>query len=120
MSKFSLKKRFQSFPYAWNGIVLLIKFTHNAWVHLFAAIVAIVLGFVLDISRGEWMLLTIVIGLVLALEAVNSAIEILCDHLVPEKNEAIKKVKDLAAGAVLIAAITSFIVGLLIFIPKLT
>lgn len=120
MSKFSQKKRFQSFPYAWNGIRLFIKYTHNAWVHVFAAILAVTIGFVLEISREEWMVLITVIGLVLALEAVNSAIEILCDHLSPQKSEAIKKVKDLSAGAVLIAAITSFIIGLFIFLPKLT
>ncbi|MCB0476881.1 MAG: diacylglycerol kinase family protein [Crocinitomicaceae bacterium] len=117
--RFSLKKRFQSFPYAMNGVRLLIQNTHNAWVHLFAAVLAIILGFVLEISRGEWMLIIIVIGLVLALEAVNSALEILCDFVSPEKHDQIKKIKDLSAGAVLIAALTSFIVGLMIFLPKI-
>ncbi|MEZ4936541.1 MAG: diacylglycerol kinase family protein [Crocinitomicaceae bacterium] len=117
--RFSLKKRFQSFPYAMNGVRLLIQNTHNAWVHLFAAVLAIILGFVLEISWGEWMLIIMVIGLVLALEAVNSALEILCDFVSPEKHDQIKKIKDLSAGAVLIAALTSFIVGLMIFLPKI-
>lgn len=96
----------------------MLKNEHNSWVHIFAALVAIVLGAFLEITKWEWILLVIVIGLVLALEAVNSALETLCDHISPEKQDAIKKVKDLSAGAVLIAAITSFIVGLIIFLPR--
>lgn len=118
-SKFSLKKRFQSFPFALNGLRILFQNTHNSWVHLFAASLAVILGFVLNISWGEWLLIILVIGLVLAFEAVNSSIEILCDFVSPEKHEQIKKIKDLAAGAVLIAALTSFIIGLMIFLPKI-
>ena len=67
----------------------------------------------------EWIAVTIVIGAVLAAEAVNSSIEALADLVSPEYNEAIKRTKDLAAGAVLILAVMSVIVGLLIFVPKI-
>jgi diacylglycerol kinase (ATP) len=119
MPKFSLKKRFQSFPFAVNGLRILFKEEHNSWVHLFAALLAIILGFVLDISKFEWVVIIIVIGLVLAMEAINSAIESLADFVSPEKQNQIKKVKDLAAGAVLLSAITSLIVGMIIFVPRI-
>ena len=92
---------------------------HNSWVHVFAAVLAIVLGFILEITKIEWWVIIFLIGFVLALEAVNSAIEHLADFVSPAKQDQIKKVKDLAAGAVLIAAITSFIIGLSIFIPRI-
>ena len=67
----------------------------------------------------EWIAVTIVIGAVLAVEAVNSSIEALADLVSPEYNEAIKRTKDLAAGAVLLMAIAAAIVGFVIFIPKI-
>lgn len=67
----------------------------------------------------EWIAVTIVIGAVLAAEAVNSSIEALADLVSPEYNEAIKRTKDLAAGAVLWMAIAAAIVGFIIFIPKI-
>lgn len=68
----------------------------------------------------EWIAVSIVIGAVLAAEAINSAIEALADLVSPEYNAAIKKTKDLAAGAVLITAIAAAIVGFIIFLPKLS
>lgn len=68
----------------------------------------------------EWAAVVIVIGAVLSAEAVNSAIESLADLVSPEYNETIKKTKDLAAGAVLIMAIAAAIVGIIIFLPKLS
>lgn len=67
----------------------------------------------------EWIAVCMCIGMVLSAEAVNSSIEALADLVSPEYNEAIKKTKDLAAGAVLILAITAAIIGLIIFIPKI-
>ena len=74
---------------------------------------------VFGLSRMEWIAVTIVIGAVLAAEAVNSSIEALADLVSPEYNEAIKRTKDLAAGAVLLMAIAAAIVGFVIFIPKI-
>lgn len=72
----------------------------------------------LGLSTFEWIAVILCIGAVLAAEGVNSAIEALCDKVSPEYDEAIKHTKDLAAGAVLILAVMSVIVGLLIFVPK--
>lgn len=116
---FTLKKRLKSFTYAFNGIYMLIRNEHNAWIHCFAAVCVIVLGFLLDIESYEWIAVSFAIGMVLAAEAVNSSIEALCDLVSLGYNEAIKKAKDLAAGAVLILAIAAATVGLIIFIPKI-
>lgn len=116
---FTLRKRLASFRYAFNGIRLLIGKEHNAWIHCFVAICVVIAGFFFGLSQMEWIAITIVIGAVLAAEAVNSAIEMLADLVSPDYNEAIKRTKDLAAGAVLIMAIAAAIVGLIIFIPKL-
>ena len=115
---FSLHKRAKSFEYAARGIKWLFA-EHNAWIHLIATIVVIIAGFCFDITRTEWMMVCICIGMVFAAETFNTAIEKLCDVVSPEWNDKIGKVKDLAAGAVLITAIVAAIVGLIIFIPYL-
>ena len=117
---FTLKKRIKSFSYAFNGIKLLIRYEHNAWIHCFAAVVVIGSGLFLGLTSAEWIVITFAIGMVLAAEAFNSSIEALCDLVSPEYNEAIKKSKDMAAGAVLILAIAAAIIGFIIFIPKLS
>lgn len=117
-NKFSIKKRLESFYYAWNGIKILIKEEHNARIHLFATFLAISLGIYFSLSSVEWICLVLTIGLVISLEAVNSAIENIADFISPEWHEQIKKIKDLSAGAVLIAAIAAFFVGLILFLPK--
>jgi diacylglycerol kinase len=116
---FSIKKRLKSFVYAFNGIKILIRDEHNARIHLLATIFVIVLGFYLNISTPEWIAVLFAIGFVFAMEMTNSAIENLCDFASPEKHETIKKVKDLAAGAVLLSAVSALIIGLIIFIPKI-
>lgn len=115
---FTLRKRLRSFKYAFNGIRLLISHEANAWIHCFAAVCVVLVGWFFELNTSEWMAVAIVIGMVLAAEAVNSSIEALCDLVSPEYNEAIKKSKDLAAGAVLILAIAAAVVGLIIFLPK--
>lgn len=116
---FTFRKRLRSFRYAFNGIRLLITREHNAWIHCFAAVCVVVAGILLGLSEMEWIAVVIVIGAVLAAEAVNSALEAIADFVSPEYNEAIKRTKDLAAGAVLIMAIAAAIVGGIIFFPKL-
>ena len=116
---FTLQKRLKSFKYAFNGIWLLISREHNAWIHCFAALCVIIAGFIVQLNIMEWIAVTFAIGMVLSAEAVNSSIEALADFVSPEYSEAIKRTKDLAAGAVLILAIAAAAVGLMIFIPKL-
>ena len=86
---------------------------------LFCYYCVIIAGFSFGLSQTEWMAVVIVIGAVLSAEAINSSIESLADLVSPEYNEAIKKTKDLAAGAVLIMAIAAAIVGSIISFPKL-
>ena len=117
--KFSLKERTASFRYAFNGLKILIKEEHNARIHLFAAVCVLIAGIVFKISTQEWLILIFCIGWVIALELINSAIENTADFISKEKSETIKKIKDLSAGAVLVAAIASAIIGLIVFLPKI-
>lgn len=116
---FTLRKRLRSFGYAFHGIFLLVTQEANTWIHCFAAVCVIVAGFFFDISVTEWMAVIFAIGMVLAAEAVNSAVEALADRVTQEYDEAIKRTKDLASGAVLILAIAAAIIGCIIFIPKI-
>lgn len=112
--KNSIKKNVKSYGFALKGISLL--FTENNFkIQLLAATIAISLGFRLDITPDHWLMIIACIGIVLMAEAGNTAIEKLCDHLHPQQHEAVGKVKDLAAGAVLIAAIAAAIIGVIIF-----
>lgn len=116
---FTFRKRMKSFRYAFHGIYLLIRNEHNAWIHCAITACVLAAGFLAGLSRMEWVAIMLCIGMVFAAEAVNSSIEALADRVSEEYDEAIKRTKDLAAGAVLILAIISVVVGLLIFIPKL-
>ena len=117
--KFSISNRIRSFGYAFNGLKILFKEEHNARVQLFAAMAVVIAGFVFNISNTEWVAIVFAIGFVLAMEAINSAIEGLADFVSPEKHEMIKKVKDLSAAGVLISALTALIIGLIVFVPIL-
>ena len=113
--EFSLIKRAKSFTHAGRGIWLFIKTTHNAWVHIFIFLLAILLGVYFDISSTEWILLVLVGGFVLSAEAFNTAIEIDIDLTSPEQHPYARDTKDVAAGAGLISAVTATAVGLIIF-----
>lgn len=112
-------KFFLSFKYAFHGLFTLIKSERNFQIHLIALITVVCLGCYFDISRFEWIAILLISAAVLSTEAINSSIEKLCDHLHPQKHNAIKKVKDIAAGAVLLLAITAIVLAILIFLPYL-
>jgi diacylglycerol kinase (ATP) len=114
-----LSRFLKGFIYAGRGILLLIGTQRNARFHLFAAFFVILAGIWFDISRAEWLFILITIGFVFFAEAVNTAIEKIVDRLMPEKHPVAAKAKDLAAGGVLIAAITALIIGILIFGPRI-
>lgn len=116
---FTFRKRLRSFRYAFNGIRLLVTKEHNAWIHCFAAVCVVIAGILLEISKMEWIACVSMIGAVMAAEAINSAVEAMADFVSPEYSEAIKRTKDLAAGAVLLLAIAAAIVGGIVFFPKL-
>ncbi len=117
--KFSIIKRFKSFKYAFNGIKILILKEHNSRIHLFAAIVVMVAGFYFRISKMEWIALVIAISMVVTVEIFNSMIERTCDIISPERRESVKEIKDMGAGAVLIASVFALVIGLIIFLPKI-
>jgi diacylglycerol kinase len=118
-NKSGVIKRIRSFKFAFQGIYDLIRTEPNAQIHTVATIAAIIAGFALRISSIEWCLVIFAIASVLSAEAINTVIEKLTDHLFPEYHETAKFVKDVAAGAVLFFAIAAFIVGLIIFLPKI-
>ena len=118
--RFSISKRIKSFGYAFNGLKILIREEHNARIHIFAAISAIFAGFYFQISSLEWLAIILSIGFVITLEIINSAIENIADFVSPDKNNSIKRIKDLAAAGVLISALTALAIGLIIFIPKIS
>ncbi len=109
----------RSFGYAFRGIWLLLRTQRNAKVHALAVLVVVVAGFWLDIPRAEWLTVTVMCTLVLALEAVNTAIEAVVDLASPQYHELAKRAKDVAAGAVLIAALGALIIAALIVGPRL-
>lgn len=115
--RFSFVKRAKSFTYAGRGIWIVLKTTHNAWIHLAIFAVAVVLGFYYRISSIDWILLVCMAGVVLAAEAFNTAIEIDIDLTSPQYHPYARDTKDVAAGAVLITAIAAAIVGAIIFAP---
>ncbi|MDR1407268.1 MAG: diacylglycerol kinase family protein [Tannerella sp.] len=114
----SFKRLIKSFGYAFNGIRVFVRQEQNARIHLIAFCCAVVAGFFFRLAPSEWTTVILVGGSVLTAEAINSSIEELSDAVSPERNPKIKLVKDLAAGAVLLAAITAAIVGAIIFLPK--
>ncbi len=116
---FSWRARARSFRYAGRGVRALLLTEHNARLHCGFAVAAIVLGFALRISAGEWVAIVICIGSVLMAEGFNSAVEAVCDMVSPGKHPLIARAKDIAAGAVLLMAIAAFIAGCIIFIPKI-
>jgi len=117
--KFSLKTRIGSFRFAINGLRSLLIYEHNSRIHLVAAILVIFAAILLKVSVSEWVLLTVVMGIVFLTELLNSAIETLSDLIEPGYNEIIRRAKDYSAAAVLVSAIIALITGCLIFIPKL-
>ena len=117
--KFSWQKRANSFQYAFSGIRFLFRSEHNSWLHAAATIVVIFLGIFLKVSSQEAALLTIAIGLVWITEFFNTCIEKMMDFISTETHPSIKLIKDVAAGAVLMAAIISVAIGCFVFLPKI-
>lgn len=116
---FSIGDRILSFGFAIQGIITFLKTQHNAWIHLLASILVIVAGFIFKVNHNEWCWLIIAIAMVFISEMFNTAIEFLSDLVSPEFHPTAKKVKDVAAGAVLISALTAVAIGAIVFVPKL-
>lgn len=117
--KFTIRNRYHSFRYAFKGIFHLLRYEHNSWIQSSVGLAIVIAGIFLHFSRMEWVAVVICIGMVLAAEIFNTAIELLVDLVSPEYHPLAGKVKDLAAGGVLICSGTAFATGLILTIPKL-
>jgi len=109
----------RSFVFAFRGIGFLLRTQTNARLHLAATVVVIGAGFGFQISRAEWLAVVAAIGLVWTAEGMNTAIEAVVDLVSPEAHPLAGRAKDVAAGAVLIAAGVAAVIGVLIFGPRL-
>jgi diacylglycerol kinase (ATP) len=118
-SKFSGRARLKSFVYAWEGIVCFFRREHNAQIHLGATVLVLVLSVTLGVNKWEAIAAVFSIAIVWITEMMNTAIEKGMDFISTQKHPKIKMVKDIAAGAVLVASVAAVIVGCIIFIPKL-
>src|SRR5437016_3539293 len=114
---FEFTGRVRSFKYAIRGIVLTLKSQHNAWIHAIATIAVLIAGFALHISRIDWCLIVLACAAVWTAEALNTAFEFLADVTTKEFHPVVAQAKDVAAGAVLITAIASVVIGVLVFGP---
>jgi|ERR1035437_4712984 diacylglycerol kinase len=113
-----MNKRLQSFGYAGRGIRQVFGTEANMKIHIVITVLVVVCGVAFSISLVEWMFCLLCIGMVVGAEMMNTAIENVVDLASPDLHPLAGKAKDIAAGAVLICAIISVIIGLLIFIPK--
>ena len=113
------KKLFNSFKYAIEGIISSFKTERNMKIHIIIMILVIILSALLKISVTEWIICLILFALVISAELFNTAIETTVDLAMPEKNDKAKLAKDVSAAAVLVIALSSAIIGLIIFVPKI-
>lgn len=111
---------FRSFRYAFEGMYSGIKTETNWKIGLLEAIIVVLVGFYLNISRTDWIIVILLIGLVLSAELGNSAVEAIVDSFTKEEHPGAKLAKDFAAGSVVIVIITAAIVGTIIFLPYLS
>lgn len=116
---FRIQDRIQSIRFAVQGLKHLLQSEHNARIHAVATIVVIIISFLFQLNRGEWLWILACIALVWSAELFNTALERLCDRLHPERHPLIGQSKDLSSAAVLVLAIFSLVVAGFIFIPKI-
>jgi diacylglycerol kinase len=115
-----MKLKWSSFRAAFAGVAFLLRTQVNARWHLVSTILTIAAGWVLGVSRLDWLALLLAIGLVWTAEAFNTGIEQACDAITLEKHPKIRDAKDVAAGAVLLACVVAVVVGAVVFVPYLT
>lgn len=111
--------RLKSVGFAFKGMLILIKTEASIKIQVFIAIAVTIAGFYFDISATEWMFQTAMIGLVMSIEGVNTAVEYIADFIHPEHHPKIGLIKDISAGAVFIASIVAVIIAGIIYLPKI-
>lgn len=114
---FTVRGRIRSFGYAQRGVRMLLRREHNAWLHLAATAGVVLGGLGARVGRWEWCMLILAMAAVWTAEAVNTALEHLCDVACPRVHEGIARMKDLAAGAVLLSALGAAVIGVIVFAP---
>lgn len=111
--------RLKSVTYAFKGAIKLITTEHSIMVQFSLGILVTIAGFYFNISSTEWLFQTLAIGFVMSIEGLNTAVEKIADFIHPNYHERIGFIKDIAAGAVLFAALTAIIIGLIIYLPRI-
>lgn len=114
-----MKRLFKSFGFAINGMVAAWREQLNLKIHSIMAMLVLMLGWQTGISKYEWYTVILCIGLVLAAELFNSAIEKWVDLVQPQRNEMAGRIKDISAAAVLVVALAAAVIGVIIFFDKL-
>lgn len=115
-----LTGRLKSISYAFKGALKLITTEHSIMVQFVIGILLTIAGFYFGITTTEWLFQTMAIGLVMSIEGLNTAVEKVADFIHPNYHERIGFIKDVAAGAVFFAAITAIIIGLIIYMPRIS
>ena len=115
-----IKNRLKSFVYAFKGFLFLIRNEANFQVQIVIAVLAIILGFVFDISRLEWFAQLFAIAIVLAAESFNTSIEKMANFIHKNQHQEIGKIKDISAAACLIVSVLALVIGALLYLPKIT
>ena len=118
VTRMDIRKLFCSFRFAWRGIAHGFRTEQNFRFHVIAAVIAAAAGWVTGLSPSEWMIVILLSGGMFALELINTAIERVVDLVSPEHHPLAGQAKDAAAGAVLVFAVASAVIGCVIFIPK--
>ena len=117
-TRFSIYSRAKSFKYAFEGIIRFFRKEHNAWLHLLATVYVIIMSLLVGVTALEATALVIAVALVWITEMINTCVEKVMDMISEEYDLKIKVIKDISAGAVLVAAAAALIIGLIVFIPK--
>ena len=115
-----MRQRIASFGFALQGLWTLVRTQVNARIHAAATVVVAAVGLRLDLERHDWALVVVAIGIVWVAEALNTGIEFLADAAVPDTHSLVKHAKDVAAAGVLLASLTAFVLGLIVFVPHLS
>ena len=115
---FTIAARLKSFGHALDGLRLMLRTQHNAWLHLAASAAVVAAGLIVGLSGEAWTALILAIVIVWVAEALNTAFELLCDVASPDFHPIVKAAKDVAAGAVLLSAMGAAIVGTIVFLPR--
>lgn len=114
-----LVNRLKSVRYAFNGALYLFRTESSIKIQLVIGIIVTIAGFYFEITRTEWLFQIVMIGFVISMEGMNTAVEYIADFIHPNRHDSIGRIKDIAAGAVFIASIAAVIVAFVIYVPRI-